>query len=104
MTNLNLQIRWKNMDKDVLAEEYFYNKITKLLDFNFVNVDEKFKAEITYYAKSNKYKSSLSFAIKGRPDVHAKSNEYSNLQHSINELVEKTLDQLRRIKTQFKNN
>lgn len=101
MNNLNLQIRWKNLDKDPLVEKYFYSKIQKFLSFNFVNVNEVFKGEVVYYAKSNTYKTSITFGVKGKSDIRAKSNQFSNLQQSINELTEKALDQLRRIKTQL---
>ncbi|MDQ0513719.1 ribosome-associated translation inhibitor RaiA [Mycoplasmoides fastidiosum] len=102
MNDLHLQIRWKGMEKDPVVEAYLQDKLSKLLEFNFVNSEETFKAEVVYYEKSNKYKSSLAFGVKGKPGIYAESGQFPNLQHSINELVEKSLDQLRRIKTQFK--
>ncbi|MGY6171775.1 HPF/RaiA family ribosome-associated protein [Candidatus Mycoplasma pogonae] len=100
--NVHLEIRWKNLEKDHKLEHYLQERLNKVHDFKFTNLEAPVKTEVVYYEKTNSYKSSAKIIIKGsKHSIFAESKIDHSLSVVIHDLVDKILDQLRRIKTQY---
>ncbi|GHU48347.1 hypothetical protein FACS1894218_4990 [Bacilli bacterium] len=73
-------------------------KIAKFEDFNFVQ--PHVKAEIAYFPKNQSYTTKLNIAVVRKGTLRAEANAHDVLT-SVNDAVDKIIDQLRRVKTQF---
>lgn len=92
-----LSIRWKDTKSSTAVASYFENKLSKIFRFNVVN-GENVKAEIVFYSKENSFTVRLNVPILGSSSIRSEAHA-PDLLTAINQVVEKTLDQLRRIKT-----
>lgn len=101
MKEVKFKINWKNCERNELISEYFCEKVIKLMDFNFVNRTETIKAVISFLPKKNLYQTTLTAVVDHHGAVHAESEHDENIYHTINQVVDKVIDQLRRIKTKF---
>ena len=96
---MNFTIRWKDCRKSDAIANHLQNKMDNFQDFHFVEDDGK--VEIVYYAKQNKYTCRMNVHVKTKGIIRAEANAYDVIT-SINDCANKITDQLRRVKTQFK--
>lgn len=95
---MNLNIRWKSMDRSKSVEDFLTEKLSKVFDFQFVNDD--IKVEFVHYPKEKKFKTRLLLQIHRRNSIHSEAYE-SDILTSINNSISKAISQLRQIKTQI---
>lgn len=98
---LKTKFHWKDLDPDHQIIDYFHEKLSKITNFSFINFAETIKVEVHFYQKTNTYKSTITVGIKNKPNIHAVSIIDHNLITTINDLMDKVHDQLRRLKTQL---
>lgn len=90
-------IRWKDCDKSAAVISHIEQKISKFEDFKFIEPEAKL--EIVRYEKDKSYKTRINLLIKSAPTIRSEASA-QDLLTSINMATDKTIDQLRRIKTQ----
>ena len=96
---MNYTIRWKDCDKSDAVTKYFEEKIAKFFDFEFVQ--DNVKAEFVYYSKKKSFTIRINVSVPTKGVIRAEANN-SEILTAINESCDKIIDQLRRVKTQFK--
>lgn len=96
---MNYTIRWKDCAKSTAVENYLQEKISKFYDFNFVQ--DNVKIEIVFYQKTREYTVRINVVVPVKGVIRAEDKSFDVLT-SINESCNKITDQLRRVKTQFK--
>lgn len=97
-----VSIRWKDCDVSESVASHFENKLYKILKFSSVNKD-LIKAEIVHYSKEKSFTVRLNVPIIGSSIIRSEAKSVDVLT-AINEVIEKTLDQIRRIKTKRSRN
>ena len=96
---MNYTVRWKDCTKSKAVEDYLQEKISKFYDFNFVQ--DNIKIEIVFYQKTKEYTVRINVVVPIKGVIRAEDKSFDVLT-SINECCNKITDQLRRVKTQFK--
>ena len=96
---MNYSVRWKDCHKSDSVENYLQEKMSKFFDFNFVQ--DNLKAEIVFYPKTKEYTVRINVSVPTKGVIRAEDKSYDVIT-SINECCNKIIDQLRRVKTQFK--
>lgn len=96
---MNYTVRWKDCSKSDAVINYLEERLSKFYDFEFVQ--EEIKVEFVHYPKNKSFTTRINVLVptKGPIRAEAKAND---IRTSINECCSKIIDQLRRIKTQFK--
>lgn len=90
-------IRWKETHASPAVKEHFESKLQKICKFK--NVDKSsIKAEIEYFRRENSFTVRLNIIVMGHQKIHAEDHDIDVLT-AINKVIDKTLDQLRRLKT-----
>lgn len=98
---MNLNIRWKSIDKSQAVQNHLEEKLAKVFEFQFVEDDVK--VEFVHYPKEHEYKTRISLQIHGSSSIHSEASS-KDILTSINESIEKAIDQLRRLKTKYNSN
>lgn len=96
---MNFTVRWKDCTKSDAILAHLQEKMDGFEVFHFVLPEAK--AEIVYYAKQNKFTARMNVSVKTKGVIRAEANEYDVIT-AINSCADKIADQLRRVKTQFK--
>lgn len=96
---MNFTVRWKDCKKSDAVLSHLQEKMDGFEVFHFVQPEAK--AEIVFYEKQKKYTARMNVSVKTKGVIRAEANEYDVLT-AINNCAEKITDQLRRVKTQFK--
>lgn len=97
-----ISIRWKDCDASEFVVSHFENKLSKILKFSSVNKDS-IKAEIVHYSKEKSFTVRLNVPIIASSIIRSEAKS-ADVLTAINEVIEKTLDQIRRIKTKRNKN
>ena len=98
MTNT---IRWKGCNKNDSIASYIDEKIEKFSKFHFVMPNVK--TEVVFYPKQQSYTVRMNVSVKTKGLLRAEGSG-NEITTAINFCVDKIIDQLRRVKTQFKDN
>ncbi|MDR0739350.1 MAG: ribosome-associated translation inhibitor RaiA [Mycoplasmataceae bacterium] len=93
-------IRWKDCQKSNAVTSHFESKIARFEDFRFILPEVK--AEIVYYPKNQSFTTRINLKVVKKGTIRAEANAHDVLT-SINEAVDRIIDQLRRVKTQYEN-
>ena len=96
---MNYTIRWKDCDKSDAVTKYFEEKIGKFFDFDFVQ--DNIKAEIVCYPKNKTFTVRINVNVPTKGTIRSEANN-NEILTAINQSCDKIIDQLRRVKTQFK--
>ncbi len=99
---MQYEIRWKNLSERPDVKNYLDTKLEKFEKFKFVK--DTAKVELVYYDADKTYTARVTISLNGHPDIHSEAATTNDIYTAINEMVEKTLDQLRRAKDQMYNN
>ncbi len=91
-------IRWKDMNEDTSIIPYLEEKLNKLLK-DFVFVEDGFKIEYVLHNSTKTYMMRLNVNIHKANAIRSEGEGY-DLNKATTECIDKTLDQLRKIKTQ----
>lgn len=97
---MTYRIRWKNCNSSSAINDYIKDKLEKLNDFNFVK--NNIKLEIVYYSKKKQYKVRINTPIKKFQVLRSEASN-TDVITAINFSIDKTIDQLRRKKTNLEN-
>ncbi|WP_033159789.1 ribosome hibernation-promoting factor, HPF/YfiA family [Mycoplasmoides alvi] len=90
-------IRWKEAHPSPAVRSYFESKLNKI--YRFKDVDQGYtKAEIEYFKHEDSFTVRLNISILGSHKIHSEDHN-SDVLTAINKVVEKTLDQIRRLRT-----
>lgn len=95
---MNYTIRWKDCEKSDAVASHLENKIASFDDFRFVMPEVK--AEIVFYPKDRSFTTRINVRVIKKGTIRAEANAHDVLT-SINEVVDKIVDQLRRVKTRY---
>lgn len=98
---MNCTIRWKDCNKSDAVTNYIEEKVSKFYDFNFVQED--IKVEVVNYPKEKTYKIRINVSVPTKGVIRSEANDF-NILTAVNKACDKIIDQLRRVKTQFKIN
>ena len=98
---MNLNIRWKSIDKSESIKNYLKEKLLKIFEFQFV--EDNIKVEFVHYTKEHEYKTRLSLKIHASNSIHSEASN-KNILTSINMSINKIIHQLRHIKTKYNMN
>ncbi|MDR1235145.1 MAG: ribosome-associated translation inhibitor RaiA [Mycoplasmataceae bacterium] len=91
-------IRWKDCQKSNAVASHFESKIARFEDFRFIIPEVK--AEIVYYPKNQSFTTRINLQVIKKGMLRAEANAHDVLT-SINEAVDRIIDQLRRVKTKY---
>ncbi|WP_027119515.1 ribosome hibernation-promoting factor, HPF/YfiA family [[Mycoplasma] testudinis] len=92
-----LNIRWKDCSASDAVTSHFETKLSKILRFKMVDV-ENIKAEVVKYEKENRFTVRLNTPIIKGSIIRSEAKA-DDVLTAINEVIEKSLDQIRRVKT-----
>lgn len=95
-------IRWKDMHEDANIIPHLEERLEKLLK-DFIFVEDGFKVEYVYYKSEKSYKMRLNVNIHKANSIRSEASGF-DLMHATSSCIDKTLDQLRKIKTQVNAN
>lgn len=93
---MQINIRWKDIDKSTAIVSHLEEKLIKVNEFIIPN--EQIKVEFVHYEKKNKFKTRINLILKTKKSIRAEA-ESNDIFSSINDVVLKLLDQIRRDKT-----
>lgn len=98
---MNLNIRWKSVDKSDSVISFLEEKLGRVFDFQFV--EEDVKVEFVHYDKEHSFKTRISLNIRSDKSIHSEASS-NDILTSINLSIDKLVDQLRRLKTKYNSN
>lgn len=93
---MQINIRWKDIDKSEAVVNYLEEKLTKVNDF--LIPEEQIKVEFVHYNKTNRFKTRINLILKTKKLIRSEA-ESNDIFTSINDAILKSLDQIRRDKT-----
>lgn len=96
---MSCTIRWKDCIKSDALTNFIEEKTSKFYDFNFVNED--IKVEVVCYPKDKAYTIRINVTVPTKGVIRAEAND-NDVLTAVNKCCDKIVDQLRRVKTQFK--
>lgn len=96
---MNFTVRWKDCQKSDGILNHLQNKMDDFETFHFVLPEGK--AEIVFYEKQKKYTARINVSVRSKGVIRAEASAYDVIT-AINDCADKVTDQLRRVKTQFK--
>lgn len=92
-----LSIRWKDCHASDAVTSHFETKLAKIMRFDMIDHDN-IKAEVVKYEKEDCYTVRLNVSIIKGSVIRSEASAKDVLT-AINEVIEKCLDQIRRVKT-----
>ncbi len=94
----NYTIKWNNLEHSKIAEEHFVKRLEKIEKFKLVMPD--IRAEFIYFPKEKDYEVTLNISVPSHGVIRSEAKS-GDIITSINKVVDRTVDQLRRKKTQI---
>lgn len=98
---MNFTVRWKDCAKSDSIVNYLEEKMSKFYDFEFVQ--DNIKVEVVFYSKTKTYTIRINVTVPKKGVIRGEETQHDILT-AINNCCDKVIDQLRRVKTQFKDN